>query len=69
MKDFEKQLFIQEYKDLITHYNELRWFIFVAQNCDYASDDQLELMYTQLNAMQEYIDILNRRAYFEEIEI
>ena len=52
MKDFEKQLFIQEYKDLITHYNELRWFIFVAQNCDYASDDQLELMYAQLNTMQ-----------------
>lgn len=69
MKDYEKQLFKQEYRDLITHYNELRWFMFVCTNCDCSSDGQLELMALQLATMQKYIDILNQRAYFEEIDI
>lgn len=69
MKDYEKQLFKREYRDLITHYNELRWFLFVCKCTNYSSDSQIELMELQLTIMQEYIDILNRRAYFEEIEI
>ncbi len=69
MKQFYKELFKREYKDLITHYNELRWFIFKCEHGEDTSESQIELMRSQLNLMQEYIDILNRRAYFDEIEI